>query len=83
MNIVTALSIAAGICAYLSAGRAHWTLMVQHDAGFGDQADCQLVTGLARGDAMARFVRASFIALWPAWLALGFILATINGLRRP
>ncbi len=80
---ILSISIAfLALFVWIEGGRAHWTLMVQHDAGFGDQHGCPTVAGIARGEAAARVVRASFIALWPAWLALGFAIAAIGGLRQ-
>lgn len=81
-DILTASIVVLALFVWIEGGRAHWTLMVQHDAGFGDQADCTLVAGVAHGDAAARVVRASFIALWPAWLAIGAIIAALENLRQ-
>jgi len=81
-DILTASVAVLALLIWIEGGRAHWTLMVQHDARFDDQAGCTLVAGVARGEAAALVVRASFIALWPAWLALGFVLAALDGLRQ-
>lgn len=78
LDIRTASVAVLALFVWIEGGRAHWTLMVQHDASFGDQAGCTLVAGVARGEAAACFVRAVFIAVWPAWLALGFVLAAIT-----
>lgn len=82
LDILSASIAVLALFVWIEGGRAHWTLMVQHDAGFGDQEDCPLVAGLARGEAMARLARTSFIAVWPAWLALGFVLAAIGSLHQ-
>jgi hypothetical protein len=75
--VTDALLIVFAAFVYIEGGRAHWRLLVQHDMlVHPDLADCEFRAGLEAGHIGARFTRWAFIALWPFWLALGWL----NGL---
>lgn len=59
---------------WIEGGRAQWTLLVGADARAHDET-LALLLALGKGDWKARFVWSCFVAVWPAWIALGFTLA--------
>lgn len=65
---------------WVEGGRAHWTLIVGADAQTDDDT-LALLLALGAGDWKARFFWSCFVAVWPAWIALGFTLALIARLR--
>lgn len=82
--MLNTITIASALClslfVWIEGGRAHWTLMVQHDARVNplQHGMCALRAGLADGNRTAMAVRAAFIVFWPAWLAVGCTAALMR-----
>lgn len=80
-NEVFAIFLLFFLFTYITCGRLHYDRMVAHDRaydlamGTDDSFVCPQVN--QRGW-RTRVTRWSFIALWPAWLALGWLLAAVD-----
>jgi len=82
-TVATASALCLSLFVWIEGGRAHWTLMTQHDARVNplQHGMCALRAGLADGNWTAMAVRAAFIVFWPAWLAVGFMAALMRSHR--
>lgn len=82
-NAFTAALIVAALYVYITAGRSLFTRLDQHDRlVHPDMADdCEFRAGLAAEYPGAIFTRWTFIALWPAFMALGWVNAAVQRLR--
>lgn len=84
-TVITAASIVLAIFVYVRGGLAHWALIDDHHARSAplQHEACSLTAGLRSGDWAAHFVKWCFVLLWPAWLALGFLLTKLSSIGEP
>lgn len=77
MNALIAAGIVAALLAYLSAGQAYFVLInaVQAHRSPVEHAMSPLAAGLRDGLPAARIARWCFIAFWPAWIGVGWLVA--------
>lgn len=80
MNVAIAFGIVVILYIYVAVGRAFFTRIDTADAAVHPELieTCEFRAGLRAGELGALFARYVFLAFWPIWMLVGFVLARLE-----